>query len=1746
MDTVKNILTNTNEETLDSILSPFIQEQFPGFIREDHPKLILLIKAYYEWMDEKGNPGNVLSKLDTVNDIDANADEFYSHFKNTFLASFPEIFAEDELGNKPNKKTLLKKIRDFYGKKGTESAYKFLFRILYDSDLEFYYPKTDILKASDGQWIEPKSIKTTANNGVDLFSAKGGQILQAKGNGQVATAFVDSVAQYTFEGSPVCEFFLNNIVGDFVPDLPVKIQKDDKEWQEVPYSVLGQFFIEVSGNGYQIGDNVTVLNTVGGTGLSAKIEQVGLAGNIKKIAITNSGINYPADVIVSVFNTNGKQTAKVVALRTAITNYPGYFSGNRGKISANKNIHDGHYYQDFSYKLKAAVSFDTYFDVLKRIIHPAGMRMFGSVLVRAAVDNTLTTSTQGTFSKVPLIGQYTPYTPRTYNNLRNGIFLPNQVRGATLQVWLSTYSVAGNSASGATSGWEVAGITALGVNRWIDLARGVTYSIPNGDVAEQTVWSAPRFKQEAVNTHPSLVIRPINESGSDFGATGSSTNSSWRSYGYWSGLTVGALGLSAARSYFVVAKGRTATPIGAISTPTTSRYLISDVGGHHGIVVGSTAGTSALRVLAYNDASPISSNNVITTIPGGVGEWFMVCSTYNGTPAANGALSLFVNGVCAGTQTSAGQNASINGQTLAVGMASGIDSVFDGEIAEVICYQGDVGKADREKVEGYLAHKYGLAGKLPSTHPFKNTVPGGSYSSGRWYGNTGDYYQLGYNPYIGSTTQVGRDGTTAPLGSLFVDSGLGYTFTVASEHGITSHNPTGSPLGSTAAWWDNGASGSNKETVLDPSHIRGLALWLKPENIGVCGSVANGVSTDVWHDASPFQNHALPPTWGRFNGNDYASAGVTIDKLRPVLSVGSLAGPTGVCFNGGVLYSPSSVWNGASLASWVQFGNTHGVGCLPDKFLTGQHLHLKNGLTLTDDMDVFVVLRSTSDEWNSGLGVMSSQTDLRSVPTNDTVFFHRSYNIVDRTPSLQTDQYYKVSPNNTLLYPSNTPVGLAGFRPSGGSTTAAKNSIAYDPHVSGVCFGVGVCEWSRDKSGRIRSYLNGDEGLNFSKASGRRIASVVSADPYSQFIQDGNVLYVSADSASAKEYANNLSKNLLDSFANWKETPVNILNPVQNWIGDGGGTSRAIGWYSGMTEPWRHGGFYEITPGTSRNIYLNNGTNNTFWDYSFSYIGSGGADSWTFSVLLRRIDSAVWSSSVINGMRVYLYTNPDPLRSSVPATVTNLGGGWYRVSATRTFPQATVEKPILVGVTGFESDVKYYLSEAQLLPYVAGDIRGDSGKNNSFSWQSSPYSVLGGHIPNSIMWDTNPWGFRELIWDIKPHNTTTTQSDGGWNSPLIDIDPTKTYRFSVWLNRKNLGADGSFYFGTYGYDSAGNNVGVIQSSNGANSTNPYFISFGPSDSRISTRQDKWVLVVGHIHPAGTATGTAHANSGFYDVGNSTKYGSISTDYIWRSDNAKTLHRAYLYYTSDRTVRQQFLRPRLEVVDGTEPSIADLVNNRENIIDESGTSGRKLIAANAPRWSEAGVGGAFEFRNNDDKLFSSTSIPWGDGQVSWEAAVWTEPSWLEPNSGVFANFYSNGQVWLSIGANSLAASWSILKSNPEPGYNSQKSISFSTGSTNMIGWNHVVVTTSYDGEYTTGSIYLNGKLLGSQSWLGKMSTGTSGVQQFYGGRSLQDRRSDGYSYHNRCKIAYGRVYNRPLNSEEVSHNYRVWQNRLLKG
>lgn len=48
---------------------------------------------------------------------------------------------------------------------------------------------------------------------------------------------------------------------------------------------------------------------------------------------------------------------------------------------------------------------------------------------------------------------------------------------------------------------------------------------------------------------------------------------------------------------------------------------------------------------------------------------------------------------------------------------------FAGDLAEVIAVAGVVTTADRQRIEGYLAHKWGLTASLPGDHPYKIVGP---------------------------------------------------------------------------------------------------------------------------------------------------------------------------------------------------------------------------------------------------------------------------------------------------------------------------------------------------------------------------------------------------------------------------------------------------------------------------------------------------------------------------------------------------------------------------------------------------------------------------------------------------------------------------------------------------------------------------------------------------------------------------------------------------------------------------------------------------------------------------------------------------------------------------------------------------------------------------------------------------------------------------------------------------------------
>ena len=48
---------------------------------------------------------------------------------------------------------------------------------------------------------------------------------------------------------------------------------------------------------------------------------------------------------------------------------------------------------------------------------------------------------------------------------------------------------------------------------------------------------------------------------------------------------------------------------------------------------------------------------------------------------------------------------------------------FGGKIREIIIFNGYLTEADRQNIEGYLAHKWSLTTNLPADHPYKNYGP---------------------------------------------------------------------------------------------------------------------------------------------------------------------------------------------------------------------------------------------------------------------------------------------------------------------------------------------------------------------------------------------------------------------------------------------------------------------------------------------------------------------------------------------------------------------------------------------------------------------------------------------------------------------------------------------------------------------------------------------------------------------------------------------------------------------------------------------------------------------------------------------------------------------------------------------------------------------------------------------------------------------------------------------------------------
>jgi hypothetical protein len=438
----------------DNKLQHFVAGQVPEFVSADHPMFVAFMEAYFEWLqtNEEGRRLSPLTLLDQ-RDIDNSLDSFVSLFREEYLKHFPQQLAFDQTtGAVLDERKLMKHIRAFYKAKGTEKAYRFLFLILFNTYAEVYSPKVDILRLSDGKWNTLYTIKTTSTNGRKLFQYNGGTISQRDSYGVLkAYANIKNIIQYAQGGYEVTEYTISPPFGKFTPNAPVQITNsslDASSLTEIAYTVLTGFDICDTGEEnvqigqswrlYRIGDEVVLYpknnygfpEGSGGSGLVSEINylqspyfaktgEIDTRGPVKRIKVVNGGVNYnPEEWKAKIISLGGRGTEVTPVFGAVVEDY-GFYSNDDGHLSSKKKLQDNRFYQDFSYVVKTDESLDRWINTIRKLIHPSGMAVFAQQYLYRTTGYRIDDKNFVLTFEDPIIGHYTPYRFKTYENLRN-------------------------------------------------------------------------------------------------------------------------------------------------------------------------------------------------------------------------------------------------------------------------------------------------------------------------------------------------------------------------------------------------------------------------------------------------------------------------------------------------------------------------------------------------------------------------------------------------------------------------------------------------------------------------------------------------------------------------------------------------------------------------------------------------------------------------------------------------------------------------------------------------------------------------------------------------------------------------------------------------------------------------------------------------------------------------------------------------------------------------------------------------------------------------------------------------------------------------------------------------------------------------------------------------------------------------------------------------------------------------------
>ena len=257
----------------------------------------------------KDNVGRATGNVLNYKSLETSVDKYVDYLREELYPSIPASYYGD-------KRLVAQYFKDFYESKSNEQSYRFLFKLLYNEDIEFYYPGSDILRVSDGNFEKTQIIRTVAisadSRDIFLFLNK-----TIRGETSSVLSNVVDIKKFFIGSLEIAEMTLKLVSGVFTAGETI-VDINDEDLSTTIYGIVSEITVVDGGSGYEDGDIITISGN--GSEAQAKVSSI-TESPISALTVNTIGHGYQLNTSATINNSGTGGTGLVVKVTELANTY---------------------------------------------------------------------------------------------------------------------------------------------------------------------------------------------------------------------------------------------------------------------------------------------------------------------------------------------------------------------------------------------------------------------------------------------------------------------------------------------------------------------------------------------------------------------------------------------------------------------------------------------------------------------------------------------------------------------------------------------------------------------------------------------------------------------------------------------------------------------------------------------------------------------------------------------------------------------------------------------------------------------------------------------------------------------------------------------------------------------------------------------------------------------------------------------------------------------------------------------------------------------------------------------------------------------------------------------------------------------------------------------------------------------------------------------------------------------------------